>query len=92
MTEQAEHKAVVLKTRQGVVIKNAMDKTVVVEVTRRVRHRKYLKFLKRRTRYAAHDPQNACKVGDMVILEETRPMSKTKRWRVKEITQRAVEA
>ena len=92
MTEQTEQKAAVLKTRQGVVIKNAMDKTVVVEVTRQVRHRKYMKSLKRRVRYAAHDPQNECKVGDRVILEETRPMSKTKRWRVKEITVRAVEA
>jgi len=90
MSEQVEKKGASARVRQGVVIKNAMDKTVVVEVTRRVRHPVYMKFLKRRVRYTAHDAQNACKIGDMVLLEETRPMSKTKRWRVKEITQRAV--
>ena len=79
-----------LRERQGVVLKNYMDKTVVVEVTRRFRHRKYMKFLKRRVRYKAHDQENACNIGDVVILEETRPLSKTKRWRVKEIVQRAV--
>ena len=79
------------KTRQGVVLKNKMDKTVVVEVVRRFRHRKYGKFIKRRIRYKAHDAKNACNVGDVVLLEETRPLSKTKRWRVTEILQRSVE-
>ncbi len=77
------------RQRQGVVLKDKMDKTVVVEVQRRFRHPKYLKFLKRRVRYQAHDPDNSCHVGDMVILEQTRPMSRTKRWRIKEIVQRA---
>lgn len=77
------------KTRQGVVLKNKMDKTVVVEVVRRFRHRKYGKFIKRRIRYKAHDPQNSCGVGDVVLLEETRPLSKTKRWRVLEIVQKS---
>lgn len=76
------------RLRTGVVLKNAMEKTVVVEVVRRFRHHKYLKFLKRRERYAAHDETNTCNVGDTVILEETRPLSKTKRWRIKEIVQR----
>jgi len=81
-----------VRTRQGVVIRNAMDKTVVVEVMRRVMHPAYTKFIKRRMRYRAHDPENACNVGDVVLLVETRPMSKTKRWRVQSITQKAVEA
>lgn len=77
------------KTRQGVVLKNKMDKTVVVEVTRRVQHPRYPKFVKRRRRYKAHDAGSQCSVGDIVILEETRPLSKTKRWRIKEIVQKA---
>lgn len=77
-----------LRLRTGVVTKNAMQKSVVVEVVRRIRHRKYLKSLKRRVRYTAHDENNDCNVGDTVILEQTRPLSKTKRWRVKEIVQR----
>jgi small subunit ribosomal protein S17 len=78
------------KTRQGVVLKNKMDKTVVVEVTRRFRHRKYGKFIRTRLRYAAHDADNSCEIGDVVLIEETRPLSKTKRWRVKEIVQKTV--
>lgn len=77
----------VMKTRRGVVVSNKMDKTVVVEVVRRFRHGKYAKFLKRRMRYKAHDEGNRCNIGDTVVLEETRPMSKTKHWRVKEIVQ-----
>lgn len=80
-----------LRLRQGIVLKNAMNKTVVVEVSRRIQHRKYLKFIKHRERYQAHDETNACNIGDTVILEETRPLSKMKRWRVKEIVQRATE-
>ena len=80
-----------LKSRQGVVLKNKMEKTVVVEVVRRVRHAKYGKFLRSRLRYVAHDADNACNIGDRVRLEETRRMSKTKRWRVVEILERAPE-
>ncbi len=76
-----------LRRRHGVGLKNSMQKTVVVEVVRRFKHRKYSKSLKRRVRYTAHDERNACNVGDTVILEETRPMSRSKRWRVKEIVQ-----
>lgn len=85
---QETEKVVEPRVRQGTVIKNKMQKTVVVEVVRQVRHAKYHKFLKRRMRYSAHD-EVKCQVGDVVLLEETRPMSKTKRWRVKEIVQRA---
>lgn len=85
-TSQSKNPA---KIRQGVVLTNKMDKTVVVEVERRFRHRKYGKFIKARERYKAHDAQNACGVGDLVLLEETRPLSKTKRWRVLEIVQKS---
>lgn len=79
-----------LRERKGTVLKNFMEKTVVVEVVRRFRHPKYSKFMKRRIRYTAHDETNACNVGDTVVLQETRPLSKTKRWRVKEIVTRSV--
>lgn len=88
MTAETDRKAA-MRERTGVVLKNAMQKTIVVEVVRRVRHAKYMKFLKRRVRYTAHDETNTCNIGDTVLLEETRPMSKTKRWRVKEVVQRA---
>ena len=87
MIDENKPKATV-RLRTGVVLKNFMQKTVVVEVIRRFRHRKYMKALKRRVRYTAHDAAEACNVGDTVILEETRPMSKTKRWRVKQIVQK----
>jgi len=77
------------RLKQGVVLKDKMDKTVVVEVTRRFRHPMYPKFVKRRIRYKAHDETNTCKVGDLVILEQSRPLSKSKRWRVREIVQRS---
>jgi small subunit ribosomal protein S17 len=85
MTEKAKK----VRERRGIVVRDRMEKTVVVEVTRKVRHPKYHKFITRRARYKAHDAENACKVGDQVILEETRPLSKTKRWRIKEIVEKA---
>ena len=72
------------KSRVGVVTSNKMQKTVVVQVERRVRHAKYGKFVTRRMKYKAHDEANACQVGDTVRIVETRPMSKEKRWRVAE--------
>ncbi len=80
------------KSRVGVVTSNKMQKTVVVEVLRRVRHAKYGKFLTRRMKYKAHDENNACNVGDTVRIVETRPMSKEKRWRVAETLEKAREA
>ena len=67
---------------QGVVVSDAMDKTVVVKVERRVMHPVYKKFIRRTKKYAAHDEANAHKVGDMVRIEECRPISKSKRWTV----------
>ena len=77
------------RTRRAVVRSDKMEKTVVVEVVRRFRHPKYKKFLKRRLRYTAHDPENTCRIGDVVTIEETRPTSKTKRWRIAEVVERA---
>ena len=67
---------------QGVVVSDAMDKTVVVRVERRVMHPVYKKFIRRSKKYSAHDETNACKVGDVVRIEECRPISKNKCWTV----------
>ena len=77
------------KTRVGHVLSNKMDKTVVVSVIRRYQHPKYKKYVKERSKIKAHDDANDCGVGDRVLIEEVRPMSKDKRWRVKEILERA---
>ncbi len=77
------------KVREGLVVSDKMDKTVVVEVEDRVKHPKYGKVIRRTKKYTAHDGENACGVGDRVLLMETRPMSATKRWRVAEILEKA---
>jgi len=77
------------KVREGLVISDKMDKTVVVAVEDRVKHPKYGKVLRRTKKYKAHDEKNACGVGDRVLLMETRPLSATKRWRVAEILEKA---
>jgi small subunit ribosomal protein S17 len=77
------------KVREGLVVSDKMDKTVVVEVEDRVKHPKYGKVIRRTKKYKAHDGENACGVGDRVLLMETRPLSATKRWRVAEILEKA---
>ncbi|GII90780.1 30S ribosomal protein S17 [Sinosporangium siamense] len=77
------------KTREGLVVSDKMDKTVVVAVEDRVKHPLYGKVIRRTTKYKVHDEQNECGVGDRVLLMETRPLSATKRWRVVEILERA---
>jgi small subunit ribosomal protein S17 len=77
------------KTREGVVVSNKMDKTVVVVVQRLVKHPQYKKYVKRRAKYKAHDEQNGCAIGDRVVITETRPLSKDKRWRVRQILEKA---
>ena len=77
------------KVREGLVVSDKMDKTVVVAVEDRVKHRLYGKIIRRTTKYKAHDEANACGVGDRVRLMETRPLSATKRWRVIEILEKA---
>jgi small subunit ribosomal protein S17 len=76
------------KSQVGLVVSDRMDKTVVVEVSRLVKHPVYKKIIKRRSKYKAHDPNNSCKTGDMVQIVETRPLSKTKRWRVQRIVKK----
>jgi small subunit ribosomal protein S17 len=77
------------KVREGLVVSDKMDKTVVVEVEDRVKHPLYGKVIRRTNKLKAHDEQNACGVGDRVLLMETRPLSATKRWRVVEILEKA---
>ena len=77
------------KTRVGVVSSDKMDKTVVVTIKDKVRHPLYGKIINRTVKYKAHDEENTCGVGDKVLIMETRPMSKDKRWRVVEIIEKA---
>jgi small subunit ribosomal protein S17 len=77
------------KTREGLVVSDKMDKTVVVAVEDRVKHALYGKIIRRTSKLKAHDEQNAAGVGDRVLLMETRPLSATKRWRVVEILEKA---
>jgi small subunit ribosomal protein S17 len=78
------------KIRVGVVVSDKMDKTVVVKVDDIVKHPVYKKYIKRRVTCKAHDEQNACAEGDKVLIVETRPLSKDKRWRVREILEKHV--
>lgn len=74
----------------GMVLSNKMDKTVTVRVERTVMHPVYKKYIRRRAKFAAHDAQDACSIGDRVLITESRPLSKTKRWRVSQIIEKAV--
>ena len=76
-------------TRTGRVVSNSMEKAIVVAVDRLVRHPLYRKTLRRTSKFMAHDNENQCQVGDKVLIEETRPLSKKKRWRLKEVLEKA---
>jgi small subunit ribosomal protein S17 len=76
------------KTRTGVVTSNKMEKTITVAVERKVKHPIYGKFVKKTTKFHAHDDKNECSIGDVVRIMETRPMSKTKRWRLVEVVEK----
>jgi small subunit ribosomal protein S17 len=80
------------KKRQvvGIVVSDKMDKTVTVLVERLVKHRLYQKYIRRRTKFAAHDEGNACQIGDKVMITESRPLSRSKKWRVSKIVEKAV--
>ncbi|MGK2906566.1 MAG: 30S ribosomal protein S17 [Desulfuromonadales bacterium] len=78
------------KLRVGVVVSDKMDKTVVVKVDNLIKHPVYKKYIKRRVTCKAHDEQNICAAGDKVLIVETRPLSKDKRWRVREILEKHV--
>ena len=77
------------KTLLGTVVSDKMDKTVVVNVERRIPHPRYKRYYKRSSKVVAHDAENSCRIGDLVRVMATRPMSKTKRWRIFEIVKRA---
>ena len=79
-----------VRTRTGVVKSNKMDKTVVVEIVNTVKHRQYDKPIKRSSTYKVHDKENSCSVGDKVLIIESKPISKSKRWRVSKIIERQV--
>jgi len=89
MSDNTENKA--LRTVEGRVVSNKMDKTVTVLVERQVKHALYGKYIKRSTKLHAHDADNACNEGDVVRVTEIAPMSKTKNWRVVEVITRAVQ-
>lgn len=74
----------------GTIVSDKMEKTVVVQVERHVKHQLYEKYVRRCARFSAHDDLNSCKVGDTVLITESRPLSKTKKWRVSEILKKAV--
>lgn len=74
----------------GTVVSDKMDKTVVVQSERLVKHRLYDKYIRRRAKFSAHDAENSCRIGDKVLITESRPLSKTKRWQVSQILEKAV--
>ena len=76
------------KTKLGVVSSNKMDKTITVNVERKVKHPLYGKFVKKSTKFHAHDEKNECSIGDTVKIMESRPLSKTKRWRLVEVVEK----
>ena len=80
------------KKRQmtGTVVSDKMDKTIVVLAETLVKHRLYQKYIKRRTKFRAHDKDNTCRIGDKVLITESRPLSKTKKWRLSRVVQKAV--
>ncbi|WP_321369784.1 30S ribosomal protein S17 [uncultured Desulfuromusa sp.] len=80
------------RTRVGIVVSDKMDKTVVVQVDDLVKHSVYKKFIKRKVSCKAHDEANGCSIGDKVLIVESRPLSKGKRWRVRQVLEKAVIA
>ena len=74
----------------GTIVSDRMEKTVIVQVERLVKHQLYKKYIRRRSKYTAHDEANACRIGDRVLIAESRPISKTKKWRVRAIVEKAI--
>lgn len=77
------------KSIKGVVVSNKMDKTIVVRAERLIKHEVFRKYIRRYVKYKAHDEGNVCTIGDVVLIVETRPLSKEKRWRMREILEKA---
>lgn len=91
MSSEAQTERGQRRRQIGLVTSNKMDKTITVEVLRLVKHPLYEKFIRRKTRLHAHDPENQCGVGDRVEVVETRPLSKLKRYRLVRVVQKAPE-
>ena len=89
MSEQTVEERGARKVREGLVVSDKMDKTVVVTVEDRVKHALYGKVLRRTSKLKAHDEQNECGIGDRVLIMETRPLSATKRWRIVQVLEKA---
>lgn len=87
--ETAEHTQASKRTKTGVVVSNKMEKTVVVAVENVTMHAMYQKYIRRTSKFLAHNEENNCSIGDRVVIEETRPLSKRKRWNVREILEKA---
>jgi len=87
--EETTLKRALRKERTGTVVSNKMSKSIVVAVERKVKHPMYGKFIKKTTKFMAHDEKNECGIGDLVTITETRPLSKNKNWRLKQILEKA---
>ncbi|HQH25941.1 MAG TPA: 30S ribosomal protein S17 [Oligoflexia bacterium] len=88
--EQKEQQRGLMKTQEGYVVSNAMNKSVIVAVSRQKKHTQYGKYVRQTKKYMAHDESNSCQTGDRVRIVETRPLSKRKRWRVQAIVEKAL--
>jgi small subunit ribosomal protein S17 len=88
MTEQTAT-ATVTRTVIGKVVSNKMDKTIIVQVERKVKHPLYGKYMRRFSKMSAHDGENVCKIGDVVLIQQSRPISKTKHWKLVEVLEPA---
>ena len=89
MSEATQNTVRQRKSRQGVVVSNRMDKTIVVQIDDKVMHPVYKKYVRKRVKYKVHDETNDARTGDTVLIEECRPLSREKRWRLKNIIERA---
>ena len=89
MTQETEQTTRQARSLQGVVVSDKMDKSVTIQVERKVKHLLYKKYIRRSTKFHAHDENNDCRVGDKVVIEQCRPISKLKSWRLVEVVERA---
>ena len=90
MTQDTQNSTSQARSLQGVVISDKMDKSITVRVERKIQHPLYKKYIRRSTKFHAHDEKNDCREGDTVVIEQCRPVSKTKNWRLVEVVTRAV--
>jgi len=89
MTQDTEQVKSQARSLQGVVVSDKMNKSVTIQVERKVKHPLYKKYIRRSTKFHAHDENNDCRIGDKVVIEQCRPISKSKSWRLVEVVERA---